>query len=231
MADATAAIGVVIPALNAGASLGATLDALAAGRQRLRLDIVVVDGGSTDATVATAEAHGARTIATTPGRGGQLAAGAAAAAGDWLLFVHADTVLDAGWDSIVAEFTQAPENGRRASYFRLHLDDSTRAARRLECIVAWRARTLGLPYGDQGLLLSRAFYDELGGYEPMPLMEDVDLVRRIGRRRLVALPAVARTSAERYRRAGYLPRAARNLLCLTLYFLGVPPRALRRLYG
>ncbi|MCZ6590383.1 MAG: glycosyl transferase family 2, partial [Alphaproteobacteria bacterium] len=89
----------------------------------------------------------------------------------------------------------------------------------------------GLPYGDQGLLLARELYDTLGGYRPLVLMEDVDLVRRLGRRRLVALPASARTSAERYRRSGYLVRSARNLLCLLLYRLGVPLPIVRRLYG
>ena len=225
------ALGVVIPTLNAGLSLGATLDALAGARAQFRLDTVVADGGSHDDTLAIAERQGARTISAPPGRGGQLAAGAAAAAGDWLLFVHGDTVLDGDWVSTAADFAHTAENAARAGYFRLVFDDSAPAARRLERLVAWRARLLGLPYGDQGLLLSRELYDALGGFRALPLMEDVDLVRRIGRRRLVALPATARTSAERYRRSGYLVRSARNLLCLTLYFLGVPPRALRRIYG
>ncbi len=231
MVSAAPALGVVIPALNAAATLGATLEALAAGREQFQLDVVVADGGSTDDTVAVAEAYGAQTIFTPPGRGGQLAAGAAAVAGDWLLFVHADTRLENDWVSAVADFVQSPENTLRAGYFRLVLDDTAAAARRLERIVAWRARRIGLPYGDQGLLLSREFYNALGGFQPLPLMEDVDLVRRIGRRRLVALPATARTSAERYRRDGYLRRSSRNLLCLMLYFLGLPPRLIRRLYG
>ncbi len=224
------ALGVVIPALNAGQSIGATLEAVSAGRGPFRLDIVVVDGGSADDTIAVAQAHGARTITAPPGRGGQLAAGAATVSGDWLLFVHADTRLDGDWVTAAADFVQTSENAGRAGYFRLTFDDTASAARRLEPIVAWRARVLGLPYGDQGLLIARALYEVLGGYRPMVLMEDVDLVRRIGRRRLVALPASAQTSAERYRRSGYLARSARNLVCLALYFLGVPPRVLRRIY-
>lgn len=231
MENELSALGVVIPTLNAGPSIDATLAALAAGRPQFRLDIVIADGGSRDDTCAIAERHGARTITTPPGRGGQLAAGAAAVAGDWLLFVHGDTALDGDWVSAVAEFVQTPENAGRAGYFRLVFDDTAAAARRLERLVAWRARRLGLPYGDQGLLLARELYDTLGGYRAMPLMEDVDMVRRIGRRRLTALPVTARTSAERYRRSGYLVRSARNFLCLTLYFLGIPPRALRRIYG
>ena len=95
-----------------------------------------------------------------------------------------------------------------AAVFRLRLDDGAPAARRL---VAWRTRALGLPYGDQGLLIPSALYRSLGGYGPIPLMEDVDIVRRLGRKRIVLLDADAITSAERYRRAGYLGRSARNL--------------------
>lgn len=208
-----------------------TLEALSAAGAAFDVDMLVVDGGSSDDTVSVAETQGARTITTPPGRGGQLAAGAADVAGDWLLFVHADTRLEGEWASAIADFMQAPESARRAGYFRLVLDDTARAARRLERIVAWRARLLGLPYGDQGLLLSRELYDAVGGFRPLELMEDVDLARRIGRRRLVALPAMARTSAARYRRSGYFVRSARNILCLTLYFLGVPARILRRIYG
>jgi hypothetical protein len=118
-----------------------------------------------------------------------------------------------------------------AATFTLAFDDASPAARRLERIVDWRARRLGLPYGDQGLLLSRALYDRVGGFRPLPLMEDVDLVRRIGRRRIRLLAARAVTSAERYRRDGWIVRPARNLGCLSLYFLGVPPALLAKLYG
>lgn len=225
------AFGVVVPALNAASTIGPTLAALDAAGVAFDLDVLVVDGGSSDETIAVAQAHGARTMTASPGRGGQLAAGAAEVTGDWLLFIHADTRLEDDWVSVVADFVRQPENARRAGYFRLILDDTARAARRLERIVGWRARLLGLPYGDQGLLLSRALYDAVGGFRPLELMEDVDLVRRIGRWRLAALPASARTSAERYRRSGYLMRSARNLVCLALYFLGVPARLLRRLYG
>ena len=111
------------------------------------------------------------------------------------------------------------------------LDDPKAAARRLEVMVAWRCRVLGLPYGDQGLLISRAFHDRLGGFSDQPLMEDVALVRRIGRARLRFFETAALTSAARYRRAGYAWRSARNLGCLALYFLGVPPRWIVPLYG
>lgn len=124
-----------------------------------------------------------------------------------------------------------PANLERVAVFRFSLDEASPPARRLERLVAWRSRFFGLPYGDQGLLISRRFYERLGGFRAMPLMEDVDLVRRIGRRHLVLLDARAITSAARYRRDGWLLRSLRNLLCLTLYFLGLPPRLLLRFYA
>lgn len=218
---------VVIPALNAGAKLSASLAALEPARGLIR-DIIVADGGSSDDTQVLAERAGARVIAAPRGRGVQLRAGAEAAKGHWLLFLHADTVLEPGWERDVARVMEAGEN--KAAFFRFALDDAAPAARRLEAIVAWRVRLLALPYGDQGLLISRALYDAIGGYAPLPLMEDVDIVRRLGARRLVTLNARAITSAARYRK-GYWRRSLRNAGILTLYFLGVSPARLARLYG
>ena len=122
------------------------------------------------------------------------------------------------------------ENTYRAAYFQFALDDPAPAARRLERIVDWRCRIAGLPYGDQGLLISRTFYDHLGGFRRMPLMEDVDMARRIGKSRLMPLAAQAVTSAERYRRHGYLLRPALNLVCLGMYLLGLPLSMIQGIY-
>jgi len=222
-------LAIVVPALDAATTLPATLAALADARSAFETDLVVVDGGSRDDTRKVAQGSGARVISAPRGRGVQLAAGAAAAKGDWLLFVHADTVLERGWQEAARDFVAT--GIARAGWFRFALDDASRAARRLERIVAWRCRVFALPYGDQGLLLPRALYDAAGGYLPLPLMEDVDLVRRLGRRRLAALHARAVTSAARYRRDGWLCRGARNLACLALWRLGVPAGAIARLYG
>ena len=178
-----------------------------------------------------ARRHGARVVEAEAGRGRQLAAGAAAAAGDWLLFLHADTRPAAGWEDEVGAFARAPGNEGRAACFRFALDDRAAAARLLERLVALRCRVLALPYGDQGLLIHRSLYRALGGFRPLPLMEDVDLVRRIGRRRLARLATPATTSAVRYRRAGYARRMARNLCCLALFTLGVRAETVARLYG
>ncbi len=224
-------LSVVIPTLNAAATLDACMAALAPARAAgLVGEVLVADGGSGDGTAARARDLGGRVISAPRGRGPQLAAGAEAARGDWLLFLHADTCLGAGWENAAAAFMGGPMNAAKAAAFRFALDDASAAARRLERWVDWRCRVFGLPYGDQGLLLARAFYRQLGGYPPWPLMEDVDLVRRIRRDSLVLLDAAALTSAERWRRAGWWRRSARNLGCVGLYFLGLPPRWIARVY-
>lgn len=221
-------LSIIIPTLNAARTLPACLAAIPCTSA---VEVVVSDGGSTDGSTEVAVQNGGRIVAGSSGRGQQLARGASVAGGDWLLFLHADTVLGEGWAATVERFTADPANAARAGYFRLALDDPDPRARRIERLVAWRCRVLGLPYGDQGLLIARAFYDSLGGHRPWPLMEDVDLVRRIGRARLVTLDTVAVTSAARYRRDGWILRPLRNLLCLALYLLGVPPKALLPLYA
>jgi rSAM/selenodomain-associated transferase 2 len=219
-------LSVVIPTLNAMRHLPAAIAECEGVRE-----ILVVDGGSHDGTPETARRMGARLLTTDSGRGSQLHAGANAANGAWLLFLHADTVLTGNWREEVGEFMANPGNIARAAAFRFEVDDPSRQARRLEKLVAWRVALLRLPYGDQGLLLHRSLYDALGGFRPWPLMEDVEFVRRIGRRRLTMLDSAARTSAERWRHDGWKVRSLRNLACLALYFLGMSPRFLSRLYG
>jgi rSAM/selenodomain-associated transferase 2 len=214
-------LSIVIPVLEAAATLPATLAAL--GGQ----DIILADAGSTDGTAAVARAAGARVVQAPRGRGSQIAAAIEAAAGPWLLLLHADTRLAPGWEQAVRAAMRDPT---RAWHFAFALDDESPAARRLERAVAWRCRSLGLPYGDQGLLIHRDLLRAVGGMRPLPLMEDVDLIRRLGRGRIGAMPVAAVTSAARFQRDGYLRRSARNLLCLTLWFAGVPPATIARLY-
>ena len=223
-------LSVIVPSFDSAATLGPVLAAVC-DQDKVDCEVVVADGGSVDDTRDIATRLGARIVVTGRGRGLQLAAGAEASHHPWLLFLHADTILAPGWAAAAARFMAEAGNRDRPAAFRFALDDPGPKARRLEALVAWRCRVFGLPYGDQGLLVSRALYQARGGYQAMPLMEDVDLVRRLGRSRLVMLEANAVTSAARFRQGGYFRRSTRNLICLGLYLLGLPPRTIARLYG
>ncbi len=230
-----AMISVVIPTLNAEAGLAATLTSLVpAALEGLVREVIVVDGGSRDRTREIADQAGAEVITAAANRGAQLAAGAARARHPWLLFLHADTVLDPGWEREASHFMERVDMGtgrHAAAAFRFALDDDGAAPRMLEGLVRLRCRVLHLPYGDQGLLISRRHYDKAGGYRALPLMEDVDLVRRIGGRRVKLLRARAVTSAGRYRQEGYVRRALRNQACRILYALNVPPARIAQIYA
>lgn len=231
-----AMISVVIPTLNSQAHLAKVLTALVGPAvEGVVREVIVADGGSEDLTLDIVDQAGAKVVTCdTPGRGGQLCAGAAHAAAPWLLFLHADTVLAEGWDQEAQTFIRQVDTGQRsqaAGVFRFRLDDDGFAPRALEAMVDGRARWFKFPYGDQGLLISRQLYDEIGGFQPLQLMEDVDLVRRIGRRRIHTFRSHATTSAERFREHGYLRRIARNQMCLALYYLNVSPDRLVRFYA
>ncbi|CAN5187179.1 TIGR04283 family arsenosugar biosynthesis glycosyltransferase [soil metagenome] len=216
-------LSVVVPTLNAGDDVRRCLEALEGVGQ-----MVVVDGGSSDETREIAARAGAKVITSDPGRGVQLRNGVAEARGDWLLFLHADTFLGDGWRPAVASHMGSEPH--RAGYFRLRLRSDDRRARLIERGVKWRCNAFGLSFCDQGLLIARALYDEVGGYAAIALMEDVDLVRRLGRRRLVALAADAFTSASRWERDGWARRSLGNIALQLLYFAGVSPERLARLY-
>lgn len=223
-----APISVVIPTLNAAQELPLALAALAEGLEAgLIRELVVTDGGSADATQSVADAAGARWVAGDRGRGGQLRRGCAEAAGDWLLILHADTQLDRGWSAAVANAITAPA---RAYVFLLAFRAKGFAP---SCVAGWanlRTRFLGLPYGDQGLLIPRTTYEKVGGYPDIPLMEDVALVRAL-QPRPALLPVHAFTSAARYQDEGWFRRGAKNLWTLLRYITGTPPDELAQRYA
>lgn len=222
-----APISVVIPTLNAAKGLPDCLAALMEGlSEGLIHELVISDGGSEDATLELAEEAGARVLRGAASRGGQLRRGCATARGDWLLVLHADTVLAPGWASVVAEHLQT---GQECPAF-FQLKFRARGGWPV-WVAAWanlRARVFGLPYGDQGLLLPRASYLAAGQYPDQPLMEDVALVRCL--KSLQGLPVTALTSAARYQRDGWLRRGGRNLWTLLRYLLGADPKQLAQDY-
>ncbi len=220
-----APISIVIPTLNAADTLPETLQALMEGLHAgLIRELIVSDGGSADKTLEIADEAGAEIVTGAASRGGQLQRGCEIATGEWLLVLHADTVLQEGWSKAVGDHLRTGD----PATFRL----AFRAAGFAPAWVAgWanmRSRLFRLPYGDQGLLVPRRAYAAAGGYPDQSLMEDVALALRL--RGVTVLPVHAFTSADRYQRSGWMRRGARNLWTLTRYFLGADPERLARSY-
>lgn len=218
-------ISVVIPTDNSERLLPRCFDSLigAAVRGVVR-EVIVVDAGSADGTLTIADGAGAHIVHARKGRGVQFMAGAAIAKSDWLLFLRPETALEPGWDVEAESFISQAEMERpRAAVFRFALDDFGGEARRAEAKAALRTALFALPYGDQGLLIPKRLYQKVGGYRALSDMEDADLVRRIGRRRLVSMRARAVNVARPH--SGILRGAALTLL----HALRVPSRLLANL--
>jgi rSAM/selenodomain-associated transferase 2 len=218
----TSSISVVIPALDEECRLPAAIRSV-----RDAAEVLVVDGGSRDSTRAVAAAEGARVLESLPGRGRQIDLGARAVAGDWLVFLHADTRLEAGW----AEALRALPAEVVGGAFRLAIDGRGAGFRVVEAGVRARVSVLRLPYGDQALFVRRETYQRIGGMPHLPLMEDVAFVTRLRQAGRLAFPAVhAVTSARRWEEHGLLGATLRNWWLLLLYGMGQPPERLARRY-
>ncbi|MDP2689529.1 MAG: TIGR04283 family arsenosugar biosynthesis glycosyltransferase, partial [Deltaproteobacteria bacterium] len=210
-------LSVIIPALNEAAVLKGAFLSVGEG-----VEVIVADGGSTDGTVELALSLGARVIRADRGRGAQMDAGALASTGGALLFLHADSTLPPGWAGAVTK--ALGERGVAGGAFRLAIGSGKRRFRVIERAVALRCRALGLIYGDQALFVKREVFFRAGGFNKLPLMEDVDCVKRLRRHgRIVLLDKPVTTSPRRWERKGALAVTLKNLAILSLYFAGVPP--------
>jgi rSAM/selenodomain-associated transferase 2 len=222
-------LSIVIPTLNEGRSIGATLEAIA----RLPeggFEIIVVDGGSEDETVEIAGSFGARVIRSKRGRGLQMHAGACAALGEALWFLHADTIIPPdGLEQIRKALARDPEIV--GGNFNIRFDGERRAARFLTWLYP-QLRKLGLCYGDSAIFVRASRYREVGGFKPFPLFEDLDLVRRLkARGRLAHIPSAVVTSSRRFEGRSFALTFTRWAILQALYWAGVNPHLLNRLYA
>ena len=224
-------LSVIIPTLNEAAVLPSTLEHLqqAASRPGSEIEIIVADGGSHDQTRQLARSFGATVIEATRGRAAQLNAAAAEARGQALLFLHADTVPPRDFPVLIFQTLADPTTV--AGAFSLQIDAAGALLRLLERGANLRARLLGLPYGDQGIFLNKRVFEEMGGFPPLPIMEDFQLVRWLARRgRVVIRPEKARTSARRWRQHGVLRTFLINQVMVLGFWLGISPDRLARFY-
>ena len=220
-------ISVIIPTLNEARTIGSTIADLKKGRST---EIIVVDGGSQDETIKIAKSRGARVLTSAPCKATQMNAGAAEAAGNVLLFLHADTRLPENFENRVLAALARDEIC--AGAFSLGIDSDAAGFRFIERVANWRSRFLQMPYGDQALFVSRHIFHEIGGYPDYPIMEDFELVRRLKRKGKIAiLPETVRTSPRRWLNFGFFKTGLLNQLIVVAYYLGVSPHSLSQWYS
>jgi len=219
-------ISIIIPALNEAEFIAGTLASIP---KEAGLEVIVVDGGSRDDTPDIAQSLGALVLFSSPGRARQMNLGAATSNGDILLFLHADTRLPEGFSRHIRQCLRDPRVV--AGAFRLSLAPPIKGSAFIEKMANLRAEKWHLPYGDQAIFVLARKFKELGGYKEIPLLEDVDLVRRLRRvGRLAVIPVPVATSSRRWKKLGVWRTTWINQIVLTGYFLGIPPRKLASWY-
>ena len=222
----TCNISIIIPTLNEKTTLGRLLTSL---QNYQGLEIIVVDGGSTDQTVEIAKYYGARAVSSSKGRGSQQNHGARMASNDTLLFLHSDTFLPLDFQTHIQNLLDYPDTA--AGAFRLKIDASEKSYRVIEWGTFQRSRLFKLIYGDQGIFVRKDMFFKAGGFPDQVFLEDVELIRRLkklGRIRLAQ--AAVTTSSRRWRKRGFLRTTVKNQLILAGYFLGMDHDTLGRYY-
>lgn len=219
-------ISIIIPTLNEANVIEKTITRLPKSEQ---VEILVVDGGSSDGTDEMARELGARVLSTAPSKAKQMNSGAAEARGEVLLFLHADTRLPEKFEEKVMK--AAAHQGFCAGAFTLGIDSEDWRMRFIERVANWRARFFKMPYGDQALFVSRRLFQEIGGFADYPIMEDFELIRRLKKKgRIAILPESVKTSPRRWQNFGVFRTWLLNQIIIGAYFIGIPPRRLASWY-
>ena len=218
---------IVIPTYNSEKTINNTLNILI----KIFKNIIVVDGQSRDLTRETCKKYNIKLFTLkNNNRGIQLNLGSEKVFTNWIFFLHADSILENTAIEEIEKFISDDDNKYKAAAFKLKFDQANIYAFLLSKVVIFRSKYFKLPYGDQGLLISRAFYNKIGGYKNLPLMEDVEIIRNIGFRNIKILNSYIITDSIRYKSSGWLIRPFINLYCLTLYFLGFNIEIINKIY-
>ena len=222
----TSNISIIIPTCNEAQNISALLPELLTIPD---VEVLVVDGGSSDETVEIAKALGAKVFSAPPGKALQMNAGAKAACGNILLFLHGDTRLAPGFVEKIYQALSHPNVA--AGAFRLKIDGKGYGLRIIEWLANLRSRLLQMPYGDQGIFLTAEIFSAVGGFSPLPIMEDFELVRRLKRKGSIKiLSLAATTSPRRWEKLGLLRTTFINQKIIIGYLLGVNPKKLADWY-
>jgi rSAM/selenodomain-associated transferase 2 len=220
-------ISIIIPAINEASNIKQTI---ATTQPSTNIEVIVVDGGSQDDTVAIAESLGVKVISSSPGRALQMNTGAALASGEILLFLHADTLLPVGFDEMICAALQQP--GVIAGAFALRINADLASLRLVEKGVYWRSRFLQMPYGDQAIFITKKVFQQVGDFPELPIMEDFELIRRLKRLgKITVLSVAVVTSARRWLQKGVFKTTLINQVVIIAYLLGIKPVQLRTWYS